>query len=536
MAILIDANFPGGGLESARIVEDHIYYTAPVDGSLTNRTCWFYFRLRGAKGRRLTFVQEEMVRTLEVNIYGTYEVVQPVVREEEMGEWVRIPKENIFYDSKSLYFSFCYKPTSDETYIAFCYPYQYADLLSFVQMHSNNPLLRVETLHKSMEGRDYPILLIGDFDSPTQRDLVFLSSRQHAGETPGSFVLEGLLSRLLSNDDVARALLEKCVFLVVPMVNIDGVEEGRYGKDAPPIDYNRDWRYDAQRAEIRAILSFLDILNKRYRIALRFDFHSPHPGGPTHLVPGRFSVMGEKAWRRSSRMRLYVQQLFEPVCACRVDDLEDIYFCWAQENYRHNQNAYLEANYGTEGFTLEVAYHCDRNGRSLDPAIWRKMGGTLAKAIWDNYYNPTFSFDDDLDNLEICFPDWTVVCLPENVQLQPEGRTMVIKAEKQYNRTVRQYDGFVTDKHVMRDGAYLLRCQGSARLKVFAYYLRDMHSAARSDAFDLMLKDETLEVPFSWLQSDSGYAQLYASFRITFIEGVLTIVYCGDKKEPKPWQ
>ncbi len=525
MAICIDTNYPGGGLEQVRIVRDHIYYTAPVDGSLTNRTCWFSFRVRGAKGIPLTLVQEKMGRTLEVNIYGTYGVVRPVVREGSEGEWQRIDSSDIIYDPKKLYFSFRYTPQSNETYFAFCYPYQYKDWLNFVNRYQGHPLLRMETLCKSMEGRDYPVLYVGDYEGTTQKDLILLCARQHAGETSGSFVLEGILERLLSDDEVAHRLLEKCVFLVIPLCNIDGVEEGRYGKDAPPVDFNRDWRYDASRAEIRAILALLDRLNERYRIALRFDFHAPHPGGPTHLVPGRLSVIGEKEWRRSSRMRLYVQELFEPVCACRVEDLEDIYFCWAQENYRFNQTAYLERTYGTRGFTLESAYNCDRNGRPLNPDIWRQTGSLLALAIYNNYYNPDFEFKDDIESLEPCLDAWTVVCLPENIEIKPDGRSVIMTSPRQYDRTIRSYDGFITDKQTIHSGAYTITCQGKARMKIYSYYFRDNRCAARSDAFELLLENETLEIPFGWLQSSSGYEELQAGFRTVFLEGTLTISY-----------
>lgn len=526
MAILIDANFPGGGLEDARIVQGNtIYYTAPVDGSLTNRTMWFSFRLHGAQGQALTFIQEKMERTLEVNIYGTYGVVRPVVKEGKNGNWKRIPKQDILYDPQTLYFSFRYTPQSNETYIAFCYPYQLSDLMAWADQYKNSPYLEIQTLCKTLENRDYPIFLIGDYESNVPKDLILLSARQHAGETPSSFVLEGLMSRLLSGDEIGNKLLEKAVFLVMPLANLDGVEEGRYGKDAPPVDFNRDWRYDAKREEIRCILNLIDKLTCKYNMALRFDFHGPHPGGPSHLVPGRYSVLGEEKWKRTCRMRRYVETLFEPFASCRVEDLEDIYFCWAQENYMFNQTAYLGSLFNTEGFTLECAYNQDRTGRELSPAIWNKMGYTLAQAIFDNYYNPDFSFDNDVPNLELCWPDWTMVCLPENIEMLPDGRKMIFKSQKQYDRLIRTFDGFVTDKHEISSGSYSLSCQGKAKLKIFVYYVRNGRMATRSDAFDLLLENETLEVPFEWLQANTQYASLYAGFRVTFLEGTLTVIH-----------
>lgn len=526
MAMMIDANFPGGGLENVRIVHGNtVYYTAPVDGSLTYRTMWFAFRVRGAKGQQLTFVQEKMERTLEVNIYGTYGVVRPVVREGKDGQWMRIAAKDIIYDPQTLYFSFQYTPSSNETYIAFCYPYQLEDLMRWVKAHEGNPYLKIETLCKTLENRDLPILKIGDFESDQPKDLIRLAARVHSGETPGSYVLEGLMSRLLSGDEVGRKLLEKAVFLVLPMSNLDGVEEGRYGKDAPPVDINRDWRCDAKRGEIRQEQVLLEELSKKYRFVLNFDFHGPHPGGPTHLVPGRYSVMGEEKWKRSCRMRRYVEELFEPFAACRVEDLENIYFCWAEEKYMFNQTTYLSSVYDLEGFILECAYNQDRLGRELSPEKWRQMGHVFAKAIYDNYYNSDFTFPDEIENLELCWPDWTMVCLPQSIEMLPEGRTMVLKAEKQYDRLIRTFDGFVTDKHYMNDGAYTVTCDGKAKLKIYAYYYRDGRVAGHSKAFDLLLENETVEIPFEWLQAGTSYTSLLAGFRAGYLEGTITIRY-----------
>ena len=74
------------------------------------------------------------------------------------------------------------------------------------------------------------------FDKPT----VFISSRVHPGETPASFVLDGIWKFLTDeNSEQGKVLRDKFVFKVVPMLNPDGVYRGYYRLDTLAQNLNR---------------------------------------------------------------------------------------------------------------------------------------------------------------------------------------------------------------------------------------------------------------------------------------------------------
>jgi len=107
----------------------------------------------------------------------------------------------------------------------------YADVREFItELGRHSSLLRVETLSKSPEGRDVPLLIIG---SPPpapplalkhdKRGIIYIQANIHAGE------VEGKEASLMLARDIILAknppYLDKLVILIAPIFNADGNEK-----------------------------------------------------------------------------------------------------------------------------------------------------------------------------------------------------------------------------------------------------------------------------------------------------------------------
>ena len=71
---------------------------------------------------------------------------------------------------------------------------------------------------------------------------ICLCARVHACEVTSNMVLEGIISTLVSGSSLAQAILSKYSFIILPMINPDGVVIGNYRSTIFGRDLNRQWQ------------------------------------------------------------------------------------------------------------------------------------------------------------------------------------------------------------------------------------------------------------------------------------------------------
>ena len=67
--------------------------------------------------------------------------------------------------------------------------------------------------------------------------------RQHPGESPASLMFEGILQFFTSNYKEPDYLKNKFTFILIPMVNEEGVFLGNYRTGIGGFDFNRIWDF-----------------------------------------------------------------------------------------------------------------------------------------------------------------------------------------------------------------------------------------------------------------------------------------------------
>jgi hypothetical protein len=123
-------------------------------------------------------------------------------------------------------------------YVARVEPYRLSDLDRLLTSLSGNRSVQISPIGKTVAGRTLEIIRIGDPAAPYR---VFVRARAHPWESGSNWVAQGLLQRLLKQDDQAKAFLKVFSLYVLPMANKDGVARGGTRFNLNGKDLNRGW-------------------------------------------------------------------------------------------------------------------------------------------------------------------------------------------------------------------------------------------------------------------------------------------------------
>ena len=192
---------------------------------------WFYFRLQGAAYTRCTMNFENAAQSAYPEGWEDYQAVASYDRQ----NWFRVPSR---YENGV--FTIEHTPLANSIYYAYFEPYSHEQHLNLLGEAQGSGLCQIDDLGSTVQGRDINLLTIG---SQAESDLkIWITARQHPGETMAEWFIEGLLMRLLdSQDPTARALLDRATFYIVPNMNPDGAFLGNLRTNAAGANLNREW-------------------------------------------------------------------------------------------------------------------------------------------------------------------------------------------------------------------------------------------------------------------------------------------------------
>lgn len=293
---LFSADYPGGNIIVEKTEGDRVWLS-PDFRHMQEGQKWFYWSFRAHNDRPLTVV---FSHRNYVSAHG------PAISTDGGVSWQWVGYDGVHANPISEHlieysFEIPGVPKGADVRYAFCPQYQQSDWERWLKRHENNPALEISEFCKSRNGRSVEFLRIADDDGKPRRK-IWLMARNHSCESAASFVLEGILETVLSEDEVGKQLRANWEFIATPFMDKDGVEEGDQGKLRHPHDHNRDYNEKPIYPEVAAAMRFGEAYKDE--ITAFFDIHCPMVHGP---LDNCFYVVGNKSPEVSARQDAFMK-------------------------------------------------------------------------------------------------------------------------------------------------------------------------------------------------------------------------------------
>ncbi|MES2009548.1 MAG: M14-type cytosolic carboxypeptidase [Pseudomonadota bacterium] len=366
-ALHISASFDSGAIEVESLAQaSDIRLRIRADSHAEFRQ-WFHFRLQGAAGQacRLQFLNAGDCTYPDG--WRGYQAVASYDR----AHWFRVPTS---FDGSTMTVAFT--PEHDSVWLAYFEPYSEERHLSLLATCQRSPLARLSHLGSTVDGRDMTAVTVG---TPGDgKKAIWMIARQHPGESMAEWFCEGVLQRLTgtgmwAGDPVARRLLERAVFHIVPNMNPDGSARGNLRTNAAGANLNREWMAPSEQTspEVYHVRRAIEATG----CDMFFDIHGDE-GLPYNFVAGSAMLPGFTEVQKAEQLR------FIDAFKRATPDFQDVHGYAAS---KYNQDAlklaskYIGHTFGCLSLTLEMPFK--DNADQPDPAVgWNGARSALLGA------------------------------------------------------------------------------------------------------------------------------------------------------------
>lgn len=192
-----------------------------------------------------------------------------------------------------------------EVYVARYFPYTFSRLNDFIKKHRRDKWFKIDTIGLSPKNRPIYMITITNPDyNDNEKKRIWVHARTHPSETGSSFVAEGLVDYLLSEE--SQVDLTRLIFNIVPMVNVDGVIEGLSRNNSRGINLEEAWfRHEIDEyllaenvaEEVSIIHSkIIELQSKGPEIIASVNLHTFNP--PSYLKPYPFVFSNFIDWKK----------------------------------------------------------------------------------------------------------------------------------------------------------------------------------------------------------------------------------------------
>ncbi|CAD8105961.1 unnamed protein product [Paramecium sonneborni] len=349
-----------------------------VDTNTKGHTLWYFFEVTGLK-------KFEQIKFNICNFRKKrclYERGMKPYVQRDSKDWQQ-EGENVKYGSykcqfkeinKQYYclaFTIMNKKRDDKIKLAYCIPYTFTQLNNFLKT-INFKYMEQSFFCCSLSGVQVPKLTFSK-GNIIKKKVIIIQARIHPGESNSSWVI--------SNE--AEELLDQLIFVIVPMMNVDGVIFGNYRTGCAGRDLNRKFRENCKQLypTVYAMKQLISDLYQVYgdQIVGFIDIHGHSAKKNVFLYGPEFQLWNcnyyksrlfAKILSLKTRIFRYYSCLFR-INKCKINTARAV-FC---EKYDF-----------VNCFTLEISnssYYYDQNTESFNESKWIQFGQILGESFKD---------------------------------------------------------------------------------------------------------------------------------------------------------
>ncbi|CAD8189790.1 unnamed protein product [Paramecium pentaurelia] len=425
--IKFNSQFESGNLDLA-IQKSEFEYDLfmRVDTNTKGHTLWYYFEITGLKN----------LEQIKFNICNfrkkrcLYERGMKPYVQRDSQDWQQ-EGENIKYQiykcqfneiQKQYYclsFTLLNKKRDDKLRIAYCVPYTFSQLNNFLKS-LNSKYMEQSYFCYSLSGVQVPKLTFSK-GNILKKKVVVIQARIHPGESNSSWVMQGLLEYL--NSSKAEKLLDQLIFVIVPMMNVDGVIFGNYRTGCAGRDLNRQFRDNSKKLypTVYAMKQMISDLYQLYgdQIIAFIDIHGHSAKKNAFLYGPEFQL-----WN----CNYYKSRLFAKILSLKTQIFR-YYSCLFRINKCKINTAravFCEKYEFINCFTLEVSnssYYYDQITENFTEQKWIQFGQIIGEA-----FNEFIIYFQEIDTLFSDFKDKKT-----NKQIKKKQNNNQQNEEKQLN-------------------------------------------------------------------------------------------------------
>lgn len=275
--ISITSNFEHGNIQLKERIGDSVIVVETSHSlkrdSIGDQYYWFYFKLDNLPDKALSIRFENMVGVYRGGPHIMYIKNPRLVYSYDQKNWLRMDAGK--YDEENYIYEVKQKFESGPVWLAWAHPYTYTQSLKYMAQIANHPLVSLEKISESVEGRGiflYNISKGGQASS--SKESIVCMALQHPGEDAGAYFIEGFTNYLLQEKE-AEHLLDKYNFLVIHIMNPDGQSSGNTRYNNNMADLNNIWNApDLMQPEVKGVQEWLnEYTNEGHKITRFFDVH-----------------------------------------------------------------------------------------------------------------------------------------------------------------------------------------------------------------------------------------------------------------------